>query len=415
MNTTNQTSGPWSYADSVWLALVTAETTQSDEVKAFVANAVLSTSLIHVSIDQQPSLNAIPHKCVYDKWATGLFRGAHLINTANANILSVENFGNLLNFVCTTETTVIGVHTVSVTAFVNGTLNTSFDRDEFQYTEIVNVERGLDEFIYNTPIAADHSDGWTRLLYFIAQVDTQLNILATECPDGVTETSSEDDDEYEDDYEYEGEDEDPFGDPEVVGWGEDLEWTFSNHIVTEVDKLSNGTPLVDPNSKADKITWVTLERDMENADIVESLGGSRESLGLVRRAFNTGIVMRYTYSGYLTGTVNPGSVDPENIESILLDYVSQWQQARIDAGKNRFYIGDALTCIYGQAYLANAFNLAAEQRELEDRLVNGVKDGPATLSVAELETLRNEINAISESNLQSLKKAEETLARVNDD
>jgi hypothetical protein len=348
-----------------------ASLTGSEAVSAHVGAATLNKDFIQASIGKAAPLSFATYEAVRSAWAESNFSDVYLIDTRYDSTLGLDEVVDILNRTCQTTKTELDGHQVYITTFPYSIDGTDIDRSEFEYEEIEDLETRLYEHLqaedYEVP-GRETSTGWARLLAFLDQLTFQLNTLGELCPNGVTETESEDDDddEYgEDEEDWEEDDSDPWEDESVVGWGEDVEWRFGGEA-DEIGTLTDDSSLIDPNSKPDNIKWVCLTSGMSNREALEELGGDSEQDGSVSRQFNCGIVMKYTYDGSVDGVLPTVASAEDNIDGILTNYVSAWQSAHIERGnRSWFSLSDAFQCLYGQAHLYKAYTLRQRRVEIE--------------------------------------------------
>ena len=245
-----------------------ASLTGSEAVSAHIGAATLNNNFIQASVGEPQPLSFAAYEAVRSAWAESNFSDVYLIDTRYDSTLELDEIVDILNRTCQTTKTEIDGHQVYITTFPYSINGTDIDRNAFEYEEIDDLETRLHEHLQNLDGDVPEiqtSTGWTRLVAFLEQITFQLETLAELCPNGVTETESDDDDyeEYGDEEEEWDEDaSDPWEDESVVGWGEDVEWRFGGDP-DEIAALTDDNALVDPKSEPGNIKWVTLTRGMK--------------------------------------------------------------------------------------------------------------------------------------------------------
>ncbi len=344
---------------------IAASLTESEAISAFIGSAVADNDFIQASIGTPEPLSFEYLDDVIAQWQDSPFADVYLIDTRNGATLSLSEFKSTRYQVCYTSTKEIDGQSVTITTFPSCVDETNICHEDHGFNEIEDLESNLDHYLQSDDIVVpqrETSTGWERFLFFIGVVKVQLDDLKDLYPNGVTPTDDGDEDEESCDEDYCG----PWDERDVVGWGEDVEWQFGINS-DELAELTEHNNLVDPNSSADRIKWVSFHRHMSRPDVLKMLGGYAERDGNVSRMFNDGVIMKYTYNGWL-GERLPIVDDPgTDIEAILTNYVSAWQASHFEQANDAWFsLSDASDCLYGQAQLVKAHLLREQKATIEE-------------------------------------------------
>lgn len=348
---------------------IAASLTGSEAISAFIGSVVADNDFIQTSIGTPEPLSFEYLDDVIAHWQDSPFADVYLIDTRNGATLSLSEFKSTRYQVCHTSTKEIEGQTVTTTTFPSCVDETNISREDHGFNEIEDLEINLDRYLARDEVVVpqrETSTGWERFIFFIGVVKVQLENLKELCPNGVTPTDDDDDEWNEDEESYDEEYCGPWDERDVVGWGEDVEWRFGINA-DELAELTEYNNLIDPNSSADRIKWVSFHSNMSRPDVLEMLGGYAERDGSVSRMFNDGVVMKYTYNGWL-GERLPIVDDPgTDIEAILSNFVSAWQASHFEqANETWFSLSDASDCLYGQAQLVKAHLLREQKANIEE-------------------------------------------------
>lgn len=348
---------------------IAASLTESEAISTFIGSAVADNDFIEVSIGTPEPLTFEYLDNVIAQWQDSPFADVYLIDTRNGATLSLSEFKSTRYQVCHTSTKEIDGQSVTITTFPSCVDETNISREDHGFNEIEDLESNLDHYLQSDDIVVpqrETSTGWERFLFFIGVVKVQLDDLKDLYPNGVTPTDDDDDEWNEDEESYDEDYCGPWDERDVVGWGEDVEWRFGINA-DEIAELTEGGRLIDPQSTAEKIKWIYIDSGMSRPDVLDVLGGCAERDGSVSRMFNDGVIMKYTYNGWL-GERLPIVDDPgTDIEAILTNFVSAWQASHIEqANDTWFSLSDASDCLYGQAQLVKAHLLREQQANIEE-------------------------------------------------
>ncbi len=348
---------------------IVASLTESEAISAFIGSAVADNDFIQASIGTPEPLSFEYLDDVIAQWQDSPFADVYLIDTRNGATLSLSEFKSTRYQVCHTSTKEIDGQSVIITTFPSCVDETNISREDHGFNEIEDLESNLDHYLQSDDVVVpqrETSTGWERFLFFIGVVKFQLENLEELCPDGVTPTDDDDDEWNEDEESYDEDYCGPWDERDVVGWGEDVEWRFGINA-DELAELTEGGRLIDPQSTSKNIKWIYIDSGMSNPDVLDVLGGCAERDGSVSRMFNDGVIMKYTYNGWL-GERLPIVDDPgTDIEAILTNFVSAWQASHIEqANDTWFSLSDASDCLYGQAQLVKAHLLREQQATIEE-------------------------------------------------
>ena len=365
----NPTSADALLAAAQDAAGIAASLIESEAVSAFIGSAVADNDFIQTSIGTPEPLSFEYLDDVVAHWQDSPFADVYLIDTRNGATLSLSEFKSTRYQVCHTSTKEIDGQSVTTTTFPSCVDETNISREDHGFNEIEDLEANLDHYLQSDDVVVpqrETSTGWERFIFFIGVVKVQLENLEELCPNGVTPTEDDDDEWNEDDESYDEDYCGPWDERDVVGWGEDVEWRFGIDA-DELAELTEYNNLIDPNSSADQIKWVSFHSNMSRPDVLEMLGGYAERDGSVSRMFNDGVVMKYTYNGWLGERLpivdNPGT----DIEAILSNFVSAWQASHYEqANETWFSLSDASVCLYGQAQLVKAHLLREQKANFEE-------------------------------------------------
>jgi hypothetical protein len=362
MENTENTPNPESLLDSARsIAAILAESTKSELVSSFVGSAVMDNDFVHLSIDGSNPFHLPLLDAIQKRWGDSGFSDTYIIDSRFCDTLSLYEISGEPTRVISWSTTVVDGHNITVGRFSHFLEDYKVRIEENEYIEFADLRTALGRYIDKHPIIEDDDrdpTGWETLIAFLEQINFQLNTLSEYCyDDKVSYPELED---------WEREDYDPWADPSIVGWGEDVEWRFDGDLEL-IDELTDSFELIDPQSTAGNIKRVGLSGGMSYADALEELGGSSDSLGSVDRMFNCGIIMKYTYDGYLGKPLDQVTPDDDDLRSILINYVSKWQTTYIShRQRSWFYLGDAFECLYGQANLCKAYTLRQQRLDIEE-------------------------------------------------
>ncbi|MFN7830319.1 MAG: hypothetical protein ACK5NX_03885 [Armatimonadota bacterium] len=348
---------------------IAASLTGSEAISAFIGSVVADNDFIQTSIGTPEKLSFEYLDDVIAQWQNSPFADVYLIDTRNGATLSLSEFKSTRFLVCYTSSKEIEGQTVTTTTFPSCVDETNICREDHGFNEIEDLEINLDRYLQSDDVVVperETSTGWERFIFFIGVVKVQLELLEELCPNGVTPTDDDDDEWNEDEESYDEEYCGPWDERDVVGWGEDVEWRFGINA-DELAELTEGGRLIDPQSTAENIKWIYINSGMSRPDVLDVLGGCAERDGSVSRMFNDGVIMKYTYNGWL-GERLPIVDDPgTDIEAILSNFVSAWQASHFEqANETWFSLSDASDCLYGQAQLVKAHLLREQKDNIEE-------------------------------------------------
>ena len=362
MENTENTPNPQQLLDSARsIAANLAESTKSELVSTFVGSAVMDNDFIHLSIDGNNPFHLPLLDAIQKRWGDCGFSDTYIIDTRFCDTLSLSEISGEPTRVISWSTTAVDGHNITVGRFSHYLEEYDVRIEEDEYLEFADLRTALSRYIDTHPIIEDDDrdpTGWETLIAFLHQISFQLDTLSEYCyDDKVSYRELED---------WERDDYDPWADPSIVGWGEDVEWRFDGDLEL-IDELTDGLALIDPQSTAGNIKSVSLSAGMSYDDALEELGGRADSVGSVDRMFNCGIIMKYTYDGYLGKQLEQVTPDEADLRSILINYVSRWQTTyKSQRQESWFYLGDAFECLYGQANLCKAYTLRQQRLDIEE-------------------------------------------------
>lgn len=343
------------------IAASLAVATQSELVSGFVGSAVMDNDFIHLDIDGNNPFLLPLLDATTTRWAESGLADTFIIDSRYCETLELGDLtGNPTRAIAWT-TSVVDGHTIVVGRFSHTIEEYSLELEEGEYLELPDLRTSLRRYINENPVIEDDErdpTGWETLIAFLHQVNFQLKTLDDMCYDGKVSYPELED--------WEREDYDPWADEYVVGWGEDVEWRFGGDT-DEIAELTDDSALIDPQSSADKIKWVSLSCDMSYPEALDALGGMACQEGSVERECNMGIVMRYSYIGEITSIVPAVDSPNGDIGLELQNYVSAWQTAYKEGNDSSWFtLSDAFHCLYGQAHLYRAYLLRQRKAEIEE-------------------------------------------------